>query len=127
MEAIVCEPRLRTARRMSHVFIIDAPAYPRPLFVTDAALNIYPTLEDKVDIVQNAIDLAHALGLNNPKVAILSAVETVSPKIRSIWMPLFWCTMAERGQIRGGIIDGPLAFDNAVSQDAAGRQDLHSP
>jgi phosphate acetyltransferase/phosphate butyryltransferase len=127
MEAIVCEPRLRTARRMSHVFIIDAPAYPRPLFVTDAALNIYPTLEDKVDIVQNAIDLAHALGLNNPKVAILSAVETVSPKIRSTLDAAVLCKMAERGQIRGGIIDGPLAFDTAVSRDAADAKDLHSP
>jgi phosphate acetyltransferase/phosphate butyryltransferase len=97
------------------------------LFVTDAALNIYPTLEDKVDIVQNAIDLAHALGLNNPKVAILSAVETVSPKIRSTLDAAVLCKMAERGQIRGGIIDGPLAFDNAVSQDAADAKDLHSP
>jgi phosphate acetyltransferase len=127
MEAIVGEPRLRTARRMSHVFIIDAPAYPRPLFVTDAALNIYPTLEDKVDIVQNAIDLAHVLGLNNPKVAILSAVETVSPRIRSTLDAAVLCKMAERGQIRGGIIDGPLAFDSAVSREAADAKDLHSP
>ena len=126
MEAIVCEPKLRTARRMSHVFIIDAPAYPRPLFVTDAALNIYPTLEDKVDIVQNAIDLARALGLNNPKVAILSAVETVSPKIRSTLDAAVLCKMAERGQITDAIIDGPLAFDNAVSRDAADAKNLHS-
>ena len=119
MGAIVHEEKLHTARRMSHVFVIDAPDYPRPLFVTDAALNIYPTLEDKLDIVQNAIDLAHALGLERPKVAILSAVETVTSKIKSTIDAAALCKMADRGQITGGILDGPLAFDNAVSEEAA--------
>ena len=119
MSAIVGEEKLRTARRMSHVFVIDVPGYPRPLFVTDAAIIIYPTLEDKVDIVQNAIDLAHVLGLAHPKVAILSAVETVSSKIRSTIDAAALCKMADRGQITGGILDGPLAFDNAVSAEAA--------
>ena len=119
MSAIVAEEKLRTARRMSHVFVIDLPGYPRPLFVTDAAVIIYPTLEEKVDIVQNAIDLAHVLGLALPKVAILSAVETVSSKIRSTIDAAALCKMAERGQITGGILDGPLAFDNAVSDEAA--------
>jgi len=91
---------------MSHVFVIDAPDYPRPLFVTDAAINIYPTLEDKVDIVQNAIDLAHALGLERPKVAILSAVEIVTSKIKSTIDAAALCKMADRGQITGGILDG---------------------
>lgn len=119
MSAIVAEEKLRTARRMSHVFVIDLPGYPRPLFVTDAAVIIYPTLEDKVDIVQNAIDLAHVLGLMLPKVAILSAVETVSSKIKSTIDAAALCKMADRGQITGGVLDGPLAFDNAVSAEAA--------
>jgi phosphate acetyltransferase len=119
MEAIVHEEKLHTDRRMSHVFVIDAPGYPRPLFMTDAAINIYPALEDKVDIVQNAIGLAHALGLKMPKVAILSAVETVSPKIRSTIDAAALCKMADRRQITGGVLDGPLAFDNAVSEEAA--------
>ncbi len=119
MSAIVAEEKLRTARRMSHVFVIDLPGYPRPLFVTDAAVIIYPTLEEKVDIVQNAIDLAHVLGLMLPKVAILSAVETVSSKIKSTIDAAALCKMAERGQITGGVLDGPLAFDNAVSAEAA--------
>jgi phosphate acetyltransferase len=127
MGAIVNEEKLRTARRMSHVFVVDCPDYPRPLFVTDAAINIYPTLEDKVDIVQNAIDLAHALGLKRPKVAILSAVETVSPKIKSTIDAAALCKMAERGQITGGIVDGPLAFDNAVSAEAAATKGIISP
>jgi phosphotransacetylase len=126
MGAIVSEQRVHTARRMSHVFVIDAPAYPRPLFVTDAAVNIYPTLEDKVDIVQNAIELAQALGVSQPKVAILSAVETVSPKIRSTLDAAVLCKMAERGQITGGVLDGPLAFDNAVSVEAARAKGLSS-
>jgi phosphate acetyltransferase/phosphate butyryltransferase len=112
---------------MSHVFVIDAPCYPRLLFVTDAAINIYPTIEEKVDIVQNAIELAHALGLDRPKVAILSAVETVSPKIRSTLDAAALCKMADRGQITGGIVDGPLAFDNAVSADAAKIKCIVSP
>lgn len=110
---------LRTKRRMSHVFAIDAPAYPRSLFVTDAAINIYPTLADKRDIVQNAIELVHALGIAEPRVAILSAVETVTDSIRSTLDAAALCKMADRGQIHGGILDGPLAFDNAVSPEAA--------
>lgn len=127
MSAVVQEEKLHTARRMSHVFVIDAPGYPRPLLVTDAAINIYPTLEDKVDIVQNAIDLAHALGLSLPKVAILSAVETVSPKIKSTIDAAALCKMADRRQIAGGILDGPLAFDNAVSEEAAKTKGITSP
>ncbi len=110
---------LRTARRITHVFAIDAPNYPRPMFITDAAVNIYPTLLDKRDIVQNAIDLVRALGIITPRVAILSAVETVSPDIRSTIDAAALCKMADRGQITGGILDGPLAFDNAVSEEAA--------
>jgi phosphate acetyltransferase len=127
MSAVVGEEKLRTARRMSHVFIVDAPRYSRPLFVTDAALNIYPTLEEKADIVQNAICLAHTLGLERPKVAILSAVETVSPKIKSTLDAAVLCKMADRGQITGGILDGPLAFDNAVSEEAANAKNIVSP
>jgi len=110
---------LRTARRISHVFLMDVPAYPRVLLVTDAAINIYPTLEDKVDIVQNAIDLARVLAVAQPKVAILSAVETVNPKIQSTLDAAALCKMADRGQITGGVLDGPLAFDNAISEEAA--------
>ncbi|HUO63500.1 MAG TPA: bifunctional enoyl-CoA hydratase/phosphate acetyltransferase [Terriglobales bacterium] len=118
---------LRTARRMSHVFLMDVPAYPRVLLVTDAAINIYPTLEDKVDIVQNAIDLARVLGLAQPKVAILSAVETVNPKIQSTLDAAALCKMADRGQITGGVLDGPLAFDNAISEEAARTKKIVSP
>jgi len=127
MGAIVGEEKLRTARRMSHVFVIDVPGHPRPFFVTDAAIIIYPTLEDKVDIVQNAIDLTHVLGLALPKVAILSAVETVSSKIKSTIDAAALCKMADRGQITGGILDGPLAFDNAVSAEAARTKGIVSP
>src|SRR6266700_4584243 len=128
MHAVVNgEQGLRTARRMSHVFVIDAPGYPRPLFITDAAINVYPTLDDKRDIVQNAIELAHALGIAVPKVAILSAVETVSPKIKSTLDAAALCKMADRGQITGGILDGPLAFDNAVSEEAAKTKGIVSP
>jgi phosphate acetyltransferase len=118
---------LRTARRESHVFVLDVPTYPKVLLVTDAAINIYPTLEDKVDIVQNAIDLAHALGINEPKVAILSAVETVTPKIASTIDAAALCKMADRGQITGGILDGPLAFDNAINLKAAEIKHIRSP
>jgi phosphotransacetylase/acyl dehydratase len=118
---------LSTARRMSHVFVLDVPTYPRPLFITDAALNIYPDLEAKRDIVQNAIDLAHVLGIKMPKVAILSAVETVSPQIHSTLEAAALCKMADRGQITGGVVDGPLAFDNAVSPEAARTKDIVSP
>jgi phosphate acetyltransferase len=109
---------LRTARRISHVFIMDTPAYARTLLITDAAINITPELEDKVHIVQNAIDLAHALGIAEPKVALLSAVETVNPKIKSTLDAAALCKMADRGQITGGVLDGPLAFDNAIDPEA---------
>jgi phosphate acetyltransferase len=118
---------IRTARRISHVFVMDVPAYPRPLLVTDAAINIYPTLEDKVDIVQNAIDLARVLGIEHPKVAILSAVETINPKLQSTLDAAALCKMADRGQITGGILDGPLAFDNAISEEAARTKKIVSP
>ena len=110
---------LRTARRASHVFLMDVPSYPKPLLITDAAINIDPDLETKRDIVQNAIDLALVLGMAEPKVAILSAVETVTPKLRSTLDAAALCKMAERGQISGGVLDGPLAFDNAISLAAA--------
>ena len=118
---------LRTSRRISHVFIMDVPTYPRPLMVTDAAINIYPTLEVKADIAQNAIELAHILGLEQPKVAILSAVETVNPKIQSTLDAAALCKMADRGQITGGLLDGPLAFDNAISEEAAKTKKIVSP
>jgi phosphotransacetylase/acyl dehydratase len=128
MHAVVdAEKGLRTNRRISHVFAMDVPAYPRPLFITDAAINIYPTLEDKCDIVQNAIDLVHSLGVPVPRVAILSAVETVTRKIKSTLDAAALCKMADRGQITGGIIDGPLAFDNAVSEEAAQTKGIVSP
>src|SRR5262245_19027067 len=110
---------LRTARRITHVFVMDVPTCPRRLFITDAAVNIEPDLLAKRDIVQNAIDLAHVLGIALPKVAILSAVETPTPEIRSTIDAAALCKMAERGQITGGILDGPLAFDNAISEEAA--------
>ncbi len=110
---------LRTARRISHVFVLDVPAYPRMLLVSDAAINIAPDLKAKADIVQNAIDLARILGIELPRVAILSAVETVNPDIPSTLDAAALCKMAQRGQITGGILDGPLAFDNAVSELAA--------
>ena len=118
---------LRTSRRISHVFMADVPTYPHPLLITDAAINIEPTLEDKVDIIQNAIDLAHVLGLPEPKVAILSAVETVTSKIPSTIEAAALCKMAERGQITGGVLDGPLAFDNAIDPEAAKIKGIHSP
>jgi phosphate acetyltransferase len=118
-EVVRKETGLRTERRISHVFIMDVPTYPKPLGVTDAAINIFPDLETKVDIVQNAIDMAHALGVERPKVAILSAVETVTPKIPSTIDAAALCKMAERGQISGALLEGPLAFDNAISREAA--------
>lgn len=117
---------LRTGRRMSHVFMLDVPTYPKPLFLTDAAINIRPTLMQKKDIVQNAIDLFTALKLGVPKVAILSAVEKVTEDIPSTLDATALCKMAERGQITGGILDGPLAFDNAVSREAAEIKGIHS-
>ncbi len=118
---------MRTARRISHVYIMDTPAYARTLLVTDAAINVTPKLEDKIDIVQNAIDLAHALGIPEPRVALLSAVETVNSKIKSTLDATALCKMADRGQITGGILDGPLAFDTAVSVKAAAIKKLASP
>ncbi len=121
------EGGLRTTRRISHVFIMEAPLYDRVLLITDAAINIYPTLEDKVDIVKNVIDLAHGLGIPEPKVAILSAIETVNPKITSTLDAAALCKMADRGQITGAVLDGPLAFDTAVSEGAAKVKNLQSP
>jgi phosphotransacetylase len=125
-EVVRKDTGLRTERRISHVFIMDVPTYPKPLAVTDAAINIFPDLETKVDIVQNAVDMAHALGVERPKVAILSAVETVTPKIPSTIDAAALCKMAERGQITGALLDGPLAFDNAISKEAAEIKGIHS-
>jgi phosphotransacetylase len=116
---VVRETGLRTGRRISHVFIMDVPTYHKVLMVTDAAISIAPTLEDKVDICQNAIDLAVSLGVQKPKVAILAAVETVTAKMPATIDAAALCKMAERGQITGGLLDGPLAFDNAISKEAA--------
>jgi phosphotransacetylase len=113
------ESGLRAGRRLSHVFLMDVPTYHKPLLVTDGAINIAPTLEDKVDICQNAIDLAKAFGVERPKVAILAAVETVNSRMPATLDAAALCKMAERGQIKGGVLDGPLAFDNAISKDAA--------
>ena len=125
--AMARDTGLRTSRRITHVFVMDTPAYARTLLITDAAIKIEPELEDKVHIVQNAIDLAHALGIPEPKVALLSAVETVNPKIKSTLDAAALCKMADRGQITGGILDGPLAFDTAVSAKAASIKNLISP
>ena len=127
MSAIVSrDGGLRTARRISHAFIMDVPTYHKVLIVTDGAINIAPTLEDKVDICQNAIDLAIALGREKPKVAILAAVETVTSKMPATIDAAALCKMAERGQILGGILDGPLAFDNAISKQAATTKGIQS-
>lgn len=118
---------LRTERRISHVFVMDVPNYPELLFITDAAVNIFPDLETKADIAQNAIDLHHGLGLGTPRVAILSAVEQVSGKIPSTIEAAALCKMSDRGQIRGGVLDGPLALDNAISPEAARIKGIDSP
>ncbi|WP_062228524.1 bifunctional enoyl-CoA hydratase/phosphate acetyltransferase [Aureimonas frigidaquae] len=118
---------LRTDRRMSHVFIMDVPTYPRPLFISDAAINISPDLAAKADIVRNAIDCARALGVGMPRVALLAAVETVHASMPATLDAAALCKMADRGQITGGILDGPLAFDNAVSPEAAERKGIRSP
>jgi phosphate acetyltransferase len=118
---------LRTSRRISHVFLIDVPTYPDVLFITDAAVNIFPDLEAKRDIVQNAIDLHIGLGLGEPRVAILSAVEVINPKIPGTTDAASLCKMAERGQITGGVVDGPLAMDNAVNAEAAKIKGIRSP
>jgi phosphate acetyltransferase len=125
-EVAAKETGLRTERRISHVFIMDVPTYPEALFITDAAVNIFPDLEAKADIVQNAIDLHLGLGLGTPRVAILSAVETVTPKIPGTIDAACLCKMAERGQITGGILDGPLALDNAISPEAAAIKGIRS-
>ena len=121
------ETGLRTGRRLSHVFLMDVPTYHKGLVITDAAINIAPDLETKADIVQNAIDLAIVLGITQPKVAILSAVETVTTRIPSTIDAAALCKMADRGQIRGGLLDGPLAFDNAISKEAARTKGIASP
>lgn len=126
-EVVAKETGLRTGRRISHVFVLDVPTYPKALFVTDAAINILPDLETKRDIVQNAIDLHVGLGLGEPRVAILSAVEVINPKIPGTTDAASLCKMAERGQITGGILDGPLAMDNAISAEAAAIKGIHSP
>ena len=118
---------LRTERRISHVYVMDVPSYPRPLLITDAAINVAPDLEEKADIIRNAIDLAHAIGIETPRVAILAAVETVNPKMRSTLDAAALCKMADRGQIVGGLLDGPLAFDNAISPEAAKDKGIVSP
>ncbi|MGD0633655.1 MAG: bifunctional enoyl-CoA hydratase/phosphate acetyltransferase [Beijerinckiaceae bacterium] len=120
MHAVVAtQTGLRTARRISHVYLMDVPDYPRPLLLTDAAINITPSLADKVDIIQNAIGLAHVLGITQPRVAILAAVETVNPEMKATLDASALCKMADRGQITGALLDGPLGFDNAVSEAAA--------
>ncbi|HRY14802.1 MAG: phosphate acetyltransferase [Candidatus Competibacteraceae bacterium] len=118
---------LRTERRISHAFIMDVPILDRAIVITDAAINIFPTLEDKAHIIQNAIDLAGALGYKNPKVAVLSAMETVNPKVQSTVEAAALCKMADRGQITGGILDGPLALDNAINLTAAQIKKIESP
>jgi phosphate acetyltransferase len=128
MAAVVSSANgLRTSRRISHVFLMDVPTHPHPLAITDAAINIAPTLEDKLHIAQNVIDLCHVLGVPEPKVAILSAVETINSKIPSTLDAAALCKMADRGQITGGILDGPLAFDNAISEAAAKTKKITSP
>ncbi|MDA0782128.1 MAG: bifunctional enoyl-CoA hydratase/phosphate acetyltransferase [Rickettsiales bacterium] len=126
LEVIKKDTGLRTGRRVSHVVMADIPAYPKPLFITDAAINIKPTLSDKKDIVQNAIDLFHSLDFGTPRVAIISAIETVNEKIPSTLDATALCKMAERGQITGALLDGPLAFDNAVSVEAAKVKNIRS-
>jgi phosphate acetyltransferase len=126
-EVVAKESGLRTGRRISHVFLLDVPTYSDVLFVTDAAINIFPDLDTKRDIVQNAIDLHIGLGLGEPRVAILSAVEVINPKIPGTTDAASLCKMAERGQITGAILDGPLAMDNAINAAAAAIKGLHSP
>lgn len=125
--AVSREAGLRTARRISHCFIMDVPGHDTPLVITDAAVNIAPTLEEKVDIVQNAIDLVHAMGVAEVRVAILSAMETVNAKVPSTIEAAALCKMADRGQITGAVLDGPLALDNAINLDAAVIKKIASP
>ena len=125
--AVSRQAGIRTARRISHCFIMDVPKHPDALIITDAAINIAPTLDDKVDIVQNAIDLAHAMGVDEVRVAILSAMETVNAKVPSTIEAAALCKMADRGQITGAVLDGPLALDNAISEEAAKIKQITSP
>ncbi len=128
MSAVVAsEGGLRTERRISHAYVMDVPGHPTPLIITDAAINVEPTLEQKADIIRNAIDLAHVIGIERPKVAILAAVETVNPAMRATLDAAALCKMADRGQIVGGVLDGPLAFDNAISEAAAREKGIASP
>jgi phosphate acetyltransferase len=128
MGAVVArETGIRTARRISHCFVMDVPGHSEPLIITDAAVNIAPSLADKVDIVQNAIDLGHALGFPEVRVAIMSAMETVNPAVPSTIEAAALCKMAERGQITGGVLDGPLALDNAIDVEAAVTKNIVSP
>jgi phosphate acetyltransferase len=127
VEVVKRDTGLRTARRISQCFIMDVPDYAEPLIITDAAVNIAPTLEEKADIVRNAIDLAHSLGVPEVRVAILSAVETVNPNMPSTIEAAALCKMADRGQITGGTLDGPLALDNAISAEAARIKGIRSP
>ena len=128
MAAVVArDTGIRTERRISHCFVMDVPGHLDPLIITDAAVNIAPTLEDKIDIVQNAIDLAHAVGFPEVRVAILSAMETVNPKVPSTIEAAALCKMADRGQITGALLDGPLALDNAISPEAAAIKQIVSP
>ena len=126
-EVVKRDTGLRTSRRISHCFVMDVPEYSEALIITDAAVNIAPTLDDKVHIVQNAIDLGHAFGLSEVRVAILSAMETVNSKVLSTIEAAALCKMADRGQITGGILDGPLALDNAISAEAASIKKIRSP
>jgi len=126
-EVVKRETGIRTGRRISHVFVMDVPGHPHTLFITDAAVNIAPDLDAKRDIIQNAIDLFAGLGLGVPKVAILSAVETVTTSIPSTIEAAALCKMSDRGQITGGELDGPLAFDNAISPEAARIKGIKSP
>ena len=128
MGAVVArDAGIRTARRISHCFVMDVPRHPDALIITDAAVNIVPTLDDKVDIVQNAIDLAHAMGVTEVRVALLSAMETVTAKVPSTIEAAALCKMADRGQITGALLDGPLALDNAISPEAAAIKQIVSP
>jgi phosphotransacetylase len=125
-EVVAADIGLRTERRISHVYLMDVPGYPRPLLITDAAINIAPDLEAKRDIIQNAIDLAHIIGVAQPRVAILAAVETINPRMPTTIEAAALCKMADRGQIVGGLLDGPLALDNAISPKAAAEKGIVS-
>jgi phosphate acetyltransferase len=127
IHAVLAQTSLRTGRRLSHVFRFDVPTYAKPLLLTDAALNIVPTLAEKVDIVQNAIDFARLMGIELPKVAILAAVETVNAGMPSTLDAAALCKMAQREQIKGGLLDGPLAFDNAISPESVRIKHIQSP